>query len=191
VGARHSRTADRRRRGVQPDPLPVLRWQPAPWSVWSCQGPMVRRPFFEGCGTVWKLFNAGLCPGCNHQWRWTVCLRCAAGRCTKTGTEAEAEGSSSAESTNGHNGAPRKSRAEPISLVSFVSFVLIRRWKEISSTNLLLRVRQFGTRAARRYTPRADREHDILLAVVQMVIGDPVCGAGMYTAPSSLPVALS
>ena len=57
---------------------PSCRWQPAPSSVWSCQGGDGPEPFFEGCGTVWNTFSTrGRCPGCDHQWRWTVCLRCA------------------------------------------------------------------------------------------------------------------
>jgi hypothetical protein len=59
---------------------PLCQWQPAPSSIWSCQGGdgPEPQPFFTGCGTVWNTFlTRGRCPGCNHQWRWTVCLRCA------------------------------------------------------------------------------------------------------------------
>jgi hypothetical protein len=57
---------------------PLCRWRPAPVDKWCCDssGPSPEL-FFGGCGTVWNTFaTRGRCPGCDHQWRWTVCLRC-------------------------------------------------------------------------------------------------------------------
>jgi hypothetical protein len=57
---------------------PLCRWQPTPVDTWCCDssGPSPEQ-FFGGCGTVWNTFaTRGRCPGCDHQWRWTVCLRC-------------------------------------------------------------------------------------------------------------------
>ena len=56
---------------------PLCRWQPTPSSVWSCYGAGTPEPPFGGCGTEWNTFStAGRCPGCQHQWQWTSCLRC-------------------------------------------------------------------------------------------------------------------
>jgi len=57
---------------------PLCMWRPSPASRWSCHrsGP---EPFFEDCGTTWNTFSTrGRCPGCAHQWQWTMCLRCQA-----------------------------------------------------------------------------------------------------------------
>jgi DNA-directed RNA polymerase subunit RPC12/RpoP len=69
--------------GLDDDPTftrircPHCGWQPAPSSTWLCDGPDGDAPGFGGCGTVWNTFTTrGLCPGCDHRWRWTVCLRC-------------------------------------------------------------------------------------------------------------------
>jgi len=56
---------------------PHCEWTPQASHRWSCldQGPP---EFFEGgCGTSWNTFQtAGRCPGCQHQWQWTICLSC-------------------------------------------------------------------------------------------------------------------
>lgn len=57
---------------------PHCRWRPSASDRWSCisdaDGP---EPPFPSCGTAWNTFaTRGRCPGCNHQWKWTVCLRC-------------------------------------------------------------------------------------------------------------------
>jgi hypothetical protein len=57
---------------------PLCRWQPTPSSTWTCYGRGTPEGFFGGCGTSWNTFlTRGRCPGCAHQWRWTVCLRCS------------------------------------------------------------------------------------------------------------------
>jgi hypothetical protein len=57
---------------------PLCRWQPASSSVWCCLWFDTPEPFFEACGTIWNTFlTRGRCPGCSHQWRWTLCLQCA------------------------------------------------------------------------------------------------------------------
>lgn len=56
---------------------PHCKWRPSPSSRWSCFAPGTPEPFFEWCGTVWNTFSTGgRCPGCQHQWQWTSCLRC-------------------------------------------------------------------------------------------------------------------
>ena len=56
---------------------PRCQWRPTPSSRWSCLGGGTPEASFEGCGTVWNTFETGgRCPGCDHQWRWTSCLRC-------------------------------------------------------------------------------------------------------------------
>ena len=56
---------------------PKCAWRPKAsdrWLCWNCGDPEF---FFGGCGTSWNTFaTKGRCPGCSHQWRWTVCLRC-------------------------------------------------------------------------------------------------------------------
>src|ERR1041385_5664745 len=56
---------------------PLCKWQPKESSRWYCGDCDYPEYFFEGCGTAWNSFKTrGLCPGCGHQWRWTVCLSC-------------------------------------------------------------------------------------------------------------------
>jgi hypothetical protein len=56
---------------------PRCAWQPRAydrWLCWNCGDPEF---FFAGCATSWNTFTTrGRCPGCSHQWRWTICLRC-------------------------------------------------------------------------------------------------------------------
>src|SRR5512144_3056422 len=57
---------------------PRCSWRPSSANLWSCfcdgRGP---EPYFQGCGISWNTFSTrGLCPGCGHQWQWTICLRC-------------------------------------------------------------------------------------------------------------------
>ncbi len=56
---------------------PLCRWQPGADARWMCS-PVGYPEFFDsGCGTVWNTFmTRGLCPGCGHQWEWTMCLQC-------------------------------------------------------------------------------------------------------------------
>jgi hypothetical protein len=57
---------------------PLCQWHPTPSSVWCCFGLGTPEPGFNGCGTEWNTFSTrGRCPGCQHQWQWTSCLRCA------------------------------------------------------------------------------------------------------------------
>ena len=57
---------------------PLCAWQPSPASAWCCFGEGTPEPPFAWCGTQWNTFTtAGRCPGCQHQWRWTSCLRCS------------------------------------------------------------------------------------------------------------------
>ncbi len=57
---------------------PLCHWRPSPSSAWCCVAEGTPEPPFEGCGTEWNTFTtAARCPGCQHQWRWTSCLRCA------------------------------------------------------------------------------------------------------------------
>jgi hypothetical protein len=56
---------------------PFCRWRPNGSSRWFCGDCDYPEYFYEGCGTAWNTFTThGLCPGCNHQWRWTICLSC-------------------------------------------------------------------------------------------------------------------
>jgi hypothetical protein len=56
---------------------PLCRWQPQASSRWYCSDAGYPHFFYNGCGTVWNTFETrGRCPGCNHQWAWTDCLRC-------------------------------------------------------------------------------------------------------------------
>jgi hypothetical protein len=56
---------------------PLCDWQPTRDSRWCCAGALTPEAPFGGCGTVWNTFDtAGRCPGCDHQWVWTSCLRC-------------------------------------------------------------------------------------------------------------------
>ena len=57
---------------------PLCAWQPSPASTWCCVGEGTPEPPFAWCGTTWNTFTTrGRCPGCQHQWKWTSCLRCA------------------------------------------------------------------------------------------------------------------
>jgi len=57
---------------------PQCHWHPSASSRWSCISRDAPEPAFPGCGTVWNTFaTKGRCPGCQHQWQWTSCLRCA------------------------------------------------------------------------------------------------------------------
>src|SRR5688572_12131002 len=56
---------------------PLCFWQPSASSRWRCIQGGSPEPPFNACGTVWNTFDTrGKCPGCNHQWIWTNCLRC-------------------------------------------------------------------------------------------------------------------
>ena len=56
---------------------PLCDWRPSPADAWSCRRDGPPEPPFEWCGNVWHTFSTrGRCPGCQHQWRWTSCLRC-------------------------------------------------------------------------------------------------------------------
>ena len=56
---------------------PHCKWHPTASSRWCCYSHGTPEPFFNACGTVWNTFSTrGRCPGCNHQWQWTSCLRC-------------------------------------------------------------------------------------------------------------------
>lgn len=55
---------------------PLCKWQPDSSSRWYCGGDGPPE-YYEGCGKGWNTFDTGgLCPGCQHQWRWTACLWC-------------------------------------------------------------------------------------------------------------------
>jgi len=58
---------------------PLCSWRPSADSEWCCfNDATTPEPAFEWCGTVWNTFTTGgRCPGCQHQWQWTSCLRCA------------------------------------------------------------------------------------------------------------------
>lgn len=57
---------------------PLCKWSPDKSSRWMCADCDAPEYFYGGCWTSWNTFETrGLCPGCNHQWRWTSCLRCA------------------------------------------------------------------------------------------------------------------
>jgi len=56
---------------------PLCAWQPDARSRWCCYSDGSPEPPFESCLTVWNTFSTrGRCPGCNHQWCWTSCLKC-------------------------------------------------------------------------------------------------------------------
>jgi hypothetical protein len=57
---------------------PLCKWQPDESNRWYCANCGHPEYFFEACGTGWNTFTTrGVCPGCEHQWRWTACLNCA------------------------------------------------------------------------------------------------------------------
>jgi hypothetical protein len=56
---------------------PLCFWQPTAQSRWRCACINTPEPFFDACGAVWNTFTTrGRCPGCQHQWKWTNCVRC-------------------------------------------------------------------------------------------------------------------
>jgi hypothetical protein len=56
---------------------PLCKWRPKPSSHWYCGDCDYPEFFFDGCGTAWNTFTTrGRCPGCGHQWHWTICLSC-------------------------------------------------------------------------------------------------------------------
>jgi hypothetical protein len=56
---------------------PLCKWRPERSNRWYCGDCDYPEYFYDGCGTSWNTFiTRGRCPGCNHQWRWTICLRC-------------------------------------------------------------------------------------------------------------------
>ncbi|MFV0387289.1 MAG: hypothetical protein ACK5NT_00925 [Pyrinomonadaceae bacterium] len=56
---------------------PKCNWQPQSGSFWVCSNCAEPEHFFGGCGTRWNTFDTGgICPGCDHKWRWTICLQC-------------------------------------------------------------------------------------------------------------------
>ena len=56
---------------------PLCEWRPSASSTWCCYNDDTPEPPFPWCGTHWNTFStAGRCPGCQHQWKWTSCLRC-------------------------------------------------------------------------------------------------------------------
>jgi hypothetical protein len=57
---------------------PKCQWRPSPSSRWSCLGSEGSpEPPFPGCGSAWNTFETrGRCPSCDHQWRFTACLKC-------------------------------------------------------------------------------------------------------------------
>jgi len=58
---------------------PQCAWQPRSESRWVCFRSPGPEPPFDGCGTHWNTFSTrGRCPGCAHQWQWTMCLSCNA-----------------------------------------------------------------------------------------------------------------
>lgn len=63
--------------GFQKIRCPHCRWQPDASSRWFCSDCDAPEFFYNSCGAMWNTFETrGKCPGCNHQWRWTSCLRC-------------------------------------------------------------------------------------------------------------------
>lgn len=56
---------------------PHCRWQPGRAALWTCMPAGAPENFTGGCGHSWNTFDTrGRCPGCSHQWRFTMCLRC-------------------------------------------------------------------------------------------------------------------
>ena len=57
---------------------PLCQWRPRPEHRWFCAPCAYPEHFIGGCSASWNTFTTGgRCPGCGHQWRWTVCLNCA------------------------------------------------------------------------------------------------------------------
>jgi hypothetical protein len=56
---------------------PHCAWRPSSDDRWCCLSNGGPEPPFQSCGTAWNTFSTkGRCPGCSHQWEWTLCLRC-------------------------------------------------------------------------------------------------------------------
>lgn len=56
---------------------PHCRWRPSSSDRWCCECAFTPEPPFNSCGTSWNTFETrGRCPGCQHQWKWTSCIRC-------------------------------------------------------------------------------------------------------------------
>lgn len=56
---------------------PECNWEPRKSDEWYCDDCDWPEFFQGGCGMTWHTFDTrGVCPGCNHQWTWTSCLRC-------------------------------------------------------------------------------------------------------------------
>jgi hypothetical protein len=56
---------------------PLCKWEPRHSALWTCADCPVPEGLASGCGTSWHTFDTrGRCPGCQHQWRWTMCLAC-------------------------------------------------------------------------------------------------------------------
>jgi hypothetical protein len=56
---------------------PHCAWRPSRHDLWSCGGGSGPEPY-KGCGTTWNTFSTrGVCPGCSHRWRWTLCPECS------------------------------------------------------------------------------------------------------------------
>jgi hypothetical protein len=56
---------------------PVCCWQPERSSRWMCRDPNGIEHPSGGCRARWNTFDTrGLCPGCNYQWKGTMCLSC-------------------------------------------------------------------------------------------------------------------
>lgn len=56
---------------------PLCEWQPKSSTRWDCADCGHPEYFYNGCGAVWNTFvTGGKCPGCQHQWKWTMCLHC-------------------------------------------------------------------------------------------------------------------
>ncbi len=56
---------------------PLCKWQPKKSDRWMCVDCGFPEFFFGACYTIWNTFETrGVCPGCNHQWIYTSCLRC-------------------------------------------------------------------------------------------------------------------
>jgi len=56
---------------------PKCAWRPSQSDLWCCLAIDTPEPPFDFCMTEWNTFSTrGRCPGCQHQWTWTSCLRC-------------------------------------------------------------------------------------------------------------------
>ena len=56
---------------------PACKWRPEAASRWTCYDLFGTEHPRGGCLTEWNTFDTrGRCPGCNHKWIRTTCLRC-------------------------------------------------------------------------------------------------------------------